>query len=241
MDTAVDRPQDVYKRDLLDLVIGWSPQSLLDIGCGEGRLLRSVASPGRRCVGIEVSTELVERLALVGLEARVGHAEHLEFEDRSFDLVVFEYTAHHLTNLDRAFLEAARVARRAVVVLDPWFDLSLPSQRVAYDFDLWLKLIDRRLGMVHQPILSAERLVRSFLALDDFQIDCRYRLLSREIPVEALLVMAGKQLDRASNPPDLSAKLYSIIDRARLHGVSEDGAILLCAARLSNAVAVQPS
>ena len=240
MKAAADRPHEFYKQDLLELLIRQSPESLLDIGCGDGNLLRSAAAPGCRCVGIEVSAELVEKLALAGLEARVGRAERLEFEDRSFDLVVFKYTAHHLTNIDRALLEAARVARRAVVVLDPWYDLSIQSQRVARDFDLWLKLIDRRLGLVHQPSLSAARLARPFLALDDFRIDCRFRLLPVEISIEALLAVAGKQLDKAGNPPDLVAKLHPIIDRARLHGISEDGAMLFCAARMSEMVAVPP-
>ena len=96
-------------------------------------------------------------------------------------------------------LRAARVARRAVLVFDQWYRLSIQPQRAACDFDLWLKLIDRRLGVMHQPSFSAARLVRPFLALNEFRIDCRYRLLPVDMPIETLLAVAGKQLERAGN------------------------------------------
>jgi len=201
MESVANRPHDYYKRDLVNLINELAAPSLLDVGCGAGRLLREVAAPGRRCVGIEISHELVDKLALEGLEVEIGDAEKLGFDDGSFDVVVFDYTAHHLANLDRAFLEAGRVSRRAVLVLDPWHDLSIPSQRVAYDFDLWLKLIDRRRGLVHEPTLSAAQLMRPFLALEGSQLDCRYRLLPVAMPLEALLGMAQNNLDKLGGAP----------------------------------------
>jgi len=224
-------PHEGYRQDLLAAIESLDPRSLLDVGCGDGGLLREMLDRGRTCVGVEIEEEHVNTLKESGFEAMLCRADHLGVPDRSFDVVVFEYSLHHVDNIERALLEAARVARRAVLVLDPWFDLSIPSQRIAHEFDLWLKTLDRRVGMIHWPSVSAEQLAKPFRVLGSFRIDCRYRLTPLAISLERMLEHARDQLAKVRNPFERELALEAIVDRARLDGISEDGAILFSAVR----------
>jgi ubiquinone/menaquinone biosynthesis C-methylase UbiE len=104
------RPHQIYKCEFMERILNLSPTSILDVGCGEAQVLRAAASAGcESCVGIEVDESLVSKHRNEGLDVRLGRAETLPFADKSFDVVTFDYVAHHLEHLERALLEAARV------------------------------------------------------------------------------------------------------------------------------------
>lgn len=226
------RPHFHYKQDLLTEIMALVPASLLDVGCGEGQLLRAAKERGiGQSVGLEIETEVVDALVASGLDVRIGRAEQLPFDSRSFDVVVFDYVAHHVEFLGCALSEAARVARRAVLVLDPWFDISVPSQRTAHAIDLWSKRLDRRQGMVHAPSIDAADLAASFEGPGGWQIDCRYRLILQDVSIDDLERRTRPRLDEAYADEGIREKLDALLDRARLHGMTEDGALLFKAVR----------
>lgn len=91
----------------------------LDIGCGDGKFTRFLARSGARATGIDVNPRALlrarekacdENLDIAWIE---GRAEDLPFADRSFDVVVFSNSLHHVApaKMDRAIGEAARVLR----------------------------------------------------------------------------------------------------------------------------------
>jgi len=226
------RPHQSYKRELLHRILALSPQSILDVGCGEAELLRAAASAGcANCTGLEVDESLVSKHRSDGLDVRLGCAEALPFPDQSFDVVAFDYVAHHLEHLERALLEAARVARLAVFVLDPWYDVSIDSQQVALDFDRWSKTIDRRRGWVHNPCVCAAQLAAPFLLLGGFRIDYSYRLMLQAVPLSTVEASARKQLATIDRCDRLEAALSRLLDRARLHGFTDDGSLCFSALR----------
>ena len=94
-------------------------EEVLDVGCGDARLLRDLAlfrSLGRR-VGIDVE---LPKAADPGIEVAAYDGEILPFADKSFDSVVFGYFLHYLSREHAVGLlkEGCRVARRNVFVLD---------------------------------------------------------------------------------------------------------------------------
>jgi ubiquinone/menaquinone biosynthesis C-methylase UbiE len=88
---------------------------VLDIGCGDGALVRMMTREGAQATGLEISeTQLARARAEspVGSESyRVGRAEALPFEDGAFDIVVFFNSLHHVAIEvhEKALAEAARV------------------------------------------------------------------------------------------------------------------------------------
>ncbi len=90
--------------------------SLLDIGCGTGRLLKLLAQLEKHPVlyGLDLAPNMIET-ALQSLETKaslqVGDAEHLPFADQFFDLVVSTSTFQWLDDLAPCFAEVRRVLR----------------------------------------------------------------------------------------------------------------------------------
>lgn len=224
------RPPRDGKQELLAALRALRPSSMLDVGCGEGALLRAVTAEGAvRGVGIEPEKAAAERAQAAGVEVQPGRAEALPFPDGSFDVVTLEYVAHHVEHLPRALREAARVARRAVLVLDGWYDETLPSQRVMRDLDEWRKRIDRRLGMVHNPCPGPRDLIDPLLACGPLQIDYACRLELNPRSLAELEPAARRHLEAVAPAPELAAELDRILDDGRLHGCADAGTLLLTA------------
>lgn len=100
---------------------GEGPFRLLDVGCGTGWLLALTASwpTAERLVGLDASPEMLTKLEAkiaaapdpTKLQAVHGDAEHLPFEDGSFDVLTCCNSFHHYPNQAGAIREFHRVLR----------------------------------------------------------------------------------------------------------------------------------
>jgi SAM-dependent methyltransferase len=83
----------------------------LDVGCGEGRIGRWLASAGHRVVGIDSSPTLVRRAVEGGgyEEVVCGDAVVLPWDDGEFDLAVAYMSLHDMPDPARVIAEIARV------------------------------------------------------------------------------------------------------------------------------------
>jgi methionine biosynthesis protein MetW len=90
---------------------------VLDVGCGEGDLLRLLESRGVDGRGIELSREGVNRCVASGLAVIQGDADTdlIDYPDDSFDYVILSQTLQ-ATRKPRVVLEnLLRIGRRAIV------------------------------------------------------------------------------------------------------------------------------
>lgn len=92
-----------------------SDQSMLDVGCGDGRLTALLAqqNPGLRVSGLDV---LVRPDAAIEVQPFDGL--HLPVPDKSVDCVLLVDVLHHADDPLALLAEAVRVARRSVVIKD---------------------------------------------------------------------------------------------------------------------------
>jgi ubiquinone/menaquinone biosynthesis C-methylase UbiE len=90
-------------------------KEVLEVGCGRGHLLHLLQEAGAHAVGIDANDHAVEQGE--ALEMAVGDATNLPFPDERFDAVVSVHTIEHLTGLDSALAEMARVVRRGGLLL----------------------------------------------------------------------------------------------------------------------------
>lgn len=226
------RPQQHYRQRLLAELARLRPARALEVGCGGGAFLRAAAQAGIGIEGLDPDPAAVAALGAEGLVATPGVAEFLPWPDGAFDVVVFCYTAHHLADWSRALAEALRVADRAVLVLDPWYDAGLPSQLVALDFDRWAKAIDRSAGLVHNDCMDAAALLEPLQgAPHQLSAAVEYLLHLHELGPEQLRALGEAHLRGMSAPQRWQPALDELVRRAEREGFSDDGAVLLSLAR----------
>ena len=104
-------------------IIHLEAQSVLDIGSGTGRTLRTIkqSHPGILCMGVEPVAELREVGYKAGLRADelvAGDANQLVYADGEFDIVCEFGVLHHVPNPQKVVGEMLRVARKAIFICD---------------------------------------------------------------------------------------------------------------------------
>lgn len=99
---------------------------VLDIGCAKGFMLHDFREmiPGIQVRGIDISPYAIEHgMPDIKPFISVGNAKVLDFEDRSFDLVISINTIHNLVlpECEQAIREIQRVSRgRAFITVDAY-------------------------------------------------------------------------------------------------------------------------
>jgi SAM-dependent methyltransferase len=89
--------------------------SVLDVGCGDGRISALLQShrPDVRICGVDV---LVRERTHVAIQMFDG--QHLPFEDSTFDVVLFSDVLHHTVDPSVLQREARRVVREYILIKD---------------------------------------------------------------------------------------------------------------------------
>ncbi len=107
--------QKRYEAPRLKALSRSKPESILEIGCGQGvgaKILYGMFDP-QRYVGIDLDPGMIKRARLKGMglanaEFMQGDASELPFDDSSFDLVVDFGIIHHIPNWRDALSEVHR-------------------------------------------------------------------------------------------------------------------------------------
>lgn len=102
--------------DQLSRLLADEPSTVLDIGCGTGRLLSQLLPryPQAALTGLDLAPNMLQQAEhrLAGRAALVhGDAEQLPFPDQCFDLVVSSSTFQWLEQCDSCFGEVRRVLK----------------------------------------------------------------------------------------------------------------------------------
>lgn len=165
--------------DRLAALVAVEGRRIVDIGCGDGALVRALAKRGATMVGIEIDARaLAPALAAprVATERYLeGRAEALPLDDASVDVVIFFNSLHHVPvdRHDAALGEAARVlvSGGMLFVLEPvaagpYFELT----RLIEDETVVRAKAYEALGRAaaHGLVATAEETYRNPMVFKDF-------------------------------------------------------------------------
>jgi SAM-dependent methyltransferase len=141
---VVRRLMNGFESTLEELWHKAAPDSILDVGCGEGVLTEQWADKlgSGRIVGIDLEDPKLkaewDKRQRGNLEYRVEDATNLSFADDEFDMATAIEVLEHVPDPERTVSEMARVAKRFVLVAVPreplWRGLNMA--RGAYWKDL---------------------------------------------------------------------------------------------------------
>jgi ubiquinone/menaquinone biosynthesis C-methylase UbiE len=148
------------RSDLIDEMLDVRGRDVLDVGCGEGWLVRRLRDGGAgRVVGIDPLAVAIERARAQDSELAgsylEGSATALPFDDCSFDIVVFFNSLHHVPEdeLEAALDEALRVLRPRglIYVQEPvakgeFYELMLPIEDEAASREAAQAMLDREIA-----------------------------------------------------------------------------------------------
>jgi len=100
--------------------------NLLDLGCGPGIVTAAMAPHVREVVAYDLTPEMLDKArnrcqeqGLKNVRFELGRAEHLPFEEKSFDAVVTRLTVHHFLDPHQVMNEVVRVTRQNGKVVVP--------------------------------------------------------------------------------------------------------------------------
>ena len=123
--------------------------SILDVGCGNGSILRRLAARGYRDLhGVEISKYAIDRLRSEGITMWEGRLPRIPVPDASFDVVIASQVLEHIIRRRRFAAEIARVlkpgGRAFIFVPDDCLGPIDESEHVIkYDRDSLRRFLDR--------------------------------------------------------------------------------------------------
>jgi ubiquinone/menaquinone biosynthesis C-methylase UbiE len=219
--------EDVFQQRFEALLCALKPRSVLDVGCGEGGLVQAASKWAKRVEGVDVDRACVEKARKKGLAVREARAEALPFADGEFDVVVSQYAAHHVADSVQVTQEMLRVARIGVLILDVWYDATVPTQAASIRFDKWFKRIDEDNGMVHRPALSAHDIAGPLLNDPRYRSGIEHWLVNDISPWDECMEYAREQLARSLHRERDEAEWAAIEAEGRRTGFGTEGAVVV--------------
>ena len=155
------------------------------MGAGGGHVSYALARHARRVIASDLSSEMLAAVArtarekgLSNIETVEAPAEHLPFEDATFDFVASRFSAHHWRDFDAGLRQARRTLKRGGRAA--FVDVYAPGQAL---FDTHLQAVELLRDHSHvRDYTSAEWL--DTLGRSGFAVDaCRTWRLRMDFPV----------------------------------------------------------
>ena len=117
-----------FYKELFKLIKPLKPESVLDVGCGEGFTLKKLEERkiGKKTEGIDYSDEAIRlgKQMYPELNLSIGNVYDLKYKDNLFDLALCTEVLEHLKDPEKAAGEIRRVSSKYVVFSvpnDPFF------------------------------------------------------------------------------------------------------------------------
>lgn len=97
--------------NIKELCAAFPHRSILEIGCGDGAIMRELRNFGERVGGLEISRHAVEACVSAGLDVEHFDGGRIPRGEKSVDLAILSHVIEHVENPRELLFEASRVAR----------------------------------------------------------------------------------------------------------------------------------
>ena len=91
------------------------PKSIIDVGCGNGRMLYGIKHmlPNCKLLGVDLSPVAIERMKILyRIEGRVLRIEELNKLKKKFEMVVFNDVAEHVDDDDKMIADCKKLLKK---------------------------------------------------------------------------------------------------------------------------------
>src|SRR5690242_11715417 len=207
-------------QEVVDLAQPKKGDLALDVATGTGNTAFALAPHVRRVVGLDVTPEMLNEAKRVAAERSIanvdwvmGDAEHLPFQDATFDIYVVRAAPHHFLHVDAFLAEAYRVLKpdrdAAFVDCAP----PMPARDVLHEVELRRDPSHVRSLTVEEWTHKLERAGFQVESAQDRELDWNYE----------------EWMGNMAIAPELSNELATIIESAegearnQLHPERRDG------------------
>jgi ubiquinone/menaquinone biosynthesis C-methylase UbiE len=186
---------------------------VLDVATGPGYVAMAFAQAGCEVIGIDLTEAplaLAEQMrherGLTNLRFRFGDAEHLPFEEQTFDIVVSRFALHHCLDPRLVLAEMTRVCRIQGIVAVEDLVVSEYPRRAAYQ---------NSFEQLRDPSHTRALPISEFLALFtscDLEVE--------QVYTDDLVPAVEAWLARAQTPAEQAAMVRDLITQDELNDLS---------------------
>ena len=147
----------------------------LDIGCGNGKFMRTMNSIGWRFEGVEFNPVAVEICRKAGLKVFHGDLKSAGFKDNSFDLISARHIIEHIPDPKNFIGEIARILKNGgrIVIRTPnsqalgrrwfgakWFANEVPRHLILYNLHNLNMLAERHgLRLIIEKMFTTPKII----------------------------------------------------------------------------------
>lgn len=126
---------------LVEKILEYSPEIVLDVGCGLGAIVNELTKKGIVATGVDFAPDL-EKIWGKKLNFLIADARELPFNDNSFDLVFSSDFFEHIDeeDIDKVSGEMQRVGKKVIAF-------------IADDNGVYLNARQRQLHVTHKPLI----------------------------------------------------------------------------------------
>jgi ubiquinone/menaquinone biosynthesis C-methylase UbiE len=121
----MERDKEQVEINMILKFVDLSGKSLLEVGCGDGRITSQLAGKAQTITAIDPDSESIRKAEnnVKGVDFKIGSGEYIAQAGGSFDLVMFTLSLHH-QDQKSALRESHRVLKKdgQLLILEPAID-----------------------------------------------------------------------------------------------------------------------
>lgn len=157
----MERESPVLKR--VSLV---KPHNVLDVGCGCGSSTAKLSPFCGKITAIDFSLELIDRCKRENQRPNITYlcmdGRNIQYPDGSFDMVVEQYSLHHVLEWGKVLDEMIRVSSKHILVEEPMDDPRSEEKRNSIRVQQLYLEVQKEVGFSHYRYLPLDSLIQYF-------------------------------------------------------------------------------